>query len=495
MDEQKTLCSKANDFMDAARSKGLIATPETREREGMTTVAVTVGYAVPEGQTGERLVVVWHKAGHKGARWGLVRIVRRHARGQVGVKSLRAAYEYMDVMAAEVRRIAEERAEREAVASRPDVTKLFAPGERVLVAPQAWDQFNRVYVAQSGFVGTVVGYSRNGSYRVREPQYGTARDYSATGTVVELFKLAEAEPGGAPEEGPERYTVTEEFTAGQSVVWTARAGRVVAVRVTVPREFGMWDSDVLRAKLAEHAGVAVADVRAVREKSGRVAPRVWEVVRPPVEAVSVGEGLPSGEEFAHAVRTAHYAADVMRQVVKPEAWCGHVIVRRRDGGFSVFAERAWERPAVSGVLPWSAPEGERVAVVALDGSVSAWEAVSAPVAAVEPVEASTEPVTLVEPLGGPWEAVGMPGYAVGVMTVVMGLLDDRASRYRRVVLTVEGKGREGARDTMPTDAVWEYLCGEVADGGRLERCSEGEGWGLRLTRADGARLLLGPVAD
>lgn len=85
------------------------------------------------------------------------------------------------------------------------------------------------------------------------------------------------------------------------------------------------------------------------------------------------EGLPTGEAFAHAVRTARAAGPIMRDVVKPEAWCGHVIVRRAGEAYSVYPESAWVEPTERPVLPWSAPVGERVAVVALDGSVSVWE--------------------------------------------------------------------------------------------------------------------------
>jgi hypothetical protein len=78
-----------------------------------------------------------------------------------------------------------------------------------------------------------------------------------------------------------RYTVTERFDADQAAVWTARAGRRVAVTVIAPKEHGMWDTDLLRKALAEHAGVSVENVRPRRTPSDRqIAPRVWEVVLP-----------------------------------------------------------------------------------------------------------------------------------------------------------------------------------------------------------------------
>ncbi|MCX4799627.1 hypothetical protein OG497_37870 [Streptomyces sp. NBC_01242] len=80
---------------------------------------------------------------------------------------------------------------------------------------------------------------------------------------------------------PTRYTVTEKFQADQAAMWTARVGRSVAVKVVAPREHGMWDTDMLRKALAEHAGVSVENVRPRRTPSDRqVAPRVWEIVRP-----------------------------------------------------------------------------------------------------------------------------------------------------------------------------------------------------------------------
>lgn len=82
------------------------------------------------------------------------------------------------------------------------------------------------------------------------------------------------------------------------------------------------------------------------------------------------EALPEGPEFEHAVKTARAAVPIMQRVVKPEFWCGHVIVSKGDR-FAVYRESAWERPSTPGLLPWSAPTGTPVALVALDGTVTA----------------------------------------------------------------------------------------------------------------------------
>ncbi|MBC9730692.1 hypothetical protein [Streptomyces sp. TRM68367] len=67
-----------------------------------------------------------------------------------------------------------------------DVRTLYAPRERVRVAPQSWDAFNKVYVPQPEYVGEIVHYTRNGQYRVRELHHDTTCDYDAK---TELFKL------------------------------------------------------------------------------------------------------------------------------------------------------------------------------------------------------------------------------------------------------------------------------------------------------------------
>ncbi|MFF5019435.1 hypothetical protein [Streptomyces sp. NPDC001165] len=96
---------------------------------------------------------------------------------------------------------------------------------------------------------------------------------------VNAFTLhTEGSPGRAKAERPSRYSVTEKYRADRAAVWTARVGRTVAVKVVSPQERGMWDTDLLRKALAEHAGVSVGQVRPVRARNDvQVAPRVWEV--------------------------------------------------------------------------------------------------------------------------------------------------------------------------------------------------------------------------
>lgn len=94
-----------------------------------------------------------------------------------------------------------------------------------------------------------------------------------------------------------RYTVTEKFTTDQSTVtWIARVGRTIAVKVEAPQAHGMYDTDVLRRALAEHAGVDAANIRPVRARNeASIAPRVWEVDRPEADTLPVAEGAPAIE--------------------------------------------------------------------------------------------------------------------------------------------------------------------------------------------------------
>lgn len=152
-----------------------------------------------------------------------------------------------------------------------------------------------------------------------------------------------------------------------------------------------------------------------------------------------------------------------------------------------------------GVIRMVRPNGARLMLAPVRPFVPAGEegpqeAVSAPVAAQEQQEAQ-------EAVQGAQEAqeaargteddpawVARRDVALGAL---LELLDDGAARYRRTVL-VKGSDARGVSDTMPTDVAWVYLAEEVADGGELS--APGVGRSLVLTRANGARLELRPVA-
>ncbi|MGW2426387.1 hypothetical protein ACWC0C_45635 [Streptomyces sp. NPDC001709] len=100
-----------------------------------------------------------------------------------------------------------------------------------------------------------------------------------TADIAERAVRIEGTPERTKAERPRRYSVTEKYRDDRAAVWTARLGRAVAVEVVSPQEHGMWDTDLLRKALAEHAGVSVDQVRPVRARNDvQVAPRVWEVV-------------------------------------------------------------------------------------------------------------------------------------------------------------------------------------------------------------------------
>ncbi|MCR8945062.1 DEAD/DEAH box helicase family protein [Streptomyces sp. OUCMDZ-4982] len=80
-----------------------------------------------------------------------------------------------------------------------DITTLFAPGEQVRVTPMSYDTWSKTYVPQPEFVGTVVGYTRNGNYRVAEPEHGTSnRHYDARRELHKLDPQPSAHTGSAP---------------------------------------------------------------------------------------------------------------------------------------------------------------------------------------------------------------------------------------------------------------------------------------------------------
>ncbi|MET7363199.1 hypothetical protein ABZS76_32845 [Streptomyces sp. NPDC005562] len=129
------------------------------------------------------------------------------------------------------------------------------------------------------------------------------------GDGTPLCSSVKAAPVAGTEERPSRYTVTETFRdTDNAAVWTARVGRTVAVTTVAPMDLGMWDTDLLRKALAQHAGVTMECVRPVRARSEiAVAPRVWEVDYPeadmlplPVEESAPAPTTPSPLQHTEA---------------------------------------------------------------------------------------------------------------------------------------------------------------------------------------------------
>ncbi|MET9016920.1 hypothetical protein ABZX74_39590 [Streptomyces olivaceoviridis] len=89
-----------------------------------------------------------------------------------------------------------------------DVTTLYAPGEQVRVTPMNYDTWTKTYVPQPEFIGTVISYTRNGNYMVREPEHGTSKHYDA---LRELHKL-DTEPADSEASPP---TVEQRNTSQQ----------------------------------------------------------------------------------------------------------------------------------------------------------------------------------------------------------------------------------------------------------------------------------------
>ena len=73
--------------------------------------------------------------------------------------------------------------------------------------------------------------------------------------------------------------------------------------------------------------------------------------------------------FLHAVETARASIPIQKAVTRPEYWCGYVIVRRpgRDDSYAAYTESAWRAPKETPLLPWTPPQGVRVALVSLEG--------------------------------------------------------------------------------------------------------------------------------
>ncbi|MFH8483024.1 hypothetical protein [Streptomyces sp. NPDC018055] len=182
-----------------------------------------------------------------------------------------------------------------------DVTKLFAPGERVRVVGQSWDVHTRTYTAQPEFIGTVVRYARNGAYRVMEPVHGTSCEYSATGAAVELFKLdvpapVEERPVGVVVDGlaedavravyGARFERSGRFETPGAVYASGELGELL-------RGLGLVREDGSRLMLTER-GVAVAEELEARRAVERAA-RAEELRV--VEVRDRGAGVISDEQL------------------------------------------------------------------------------------------------------------------------------------------------------------------------------------------------------
>lgn len=80
-----------------------------------------------------------------------------------------------------------------------------------------------------------------------------------------------------------------------------------------------------------------------------------------------------GIQFERAIETARQNLPIKASIVAPEYLDGYKIVRRETPSgdtFHVFDEDAWDNPSENPLLPWSAPTGEVVATVDVDGTVT-----------------------------------------------------------------------------------------------------------------------------
>jgi len=217
-----------------------------------------------------------------------------------------------------------------------------------------------------------------------------------------------------------------------------------------------------------------------------------------------------GESFAEESFTRGVAEAVIDQGA-----AGYTVTGRRADGTAITAREVTVLQALGRVAHWAEsdvtriehdgrgvvrmvrPNGARLVLVPVYPVVPAagegpQKAVSAPVAAQERPEGEEAADGAREALEAARGTEGDPEWVArrdAALERVLRLLDGEAARYRRTVITREGL--PGAGDTLPTDAAWVYLAEEVADGGQVEDLRRGE---VRLTRANGARLRLNPVA-
>jgi hypothetical protein len=74
--------------------------------------------------------------------------------------------------------------------------------------------------------------------------------------------------------------------------------------------------------------------------------------------------------WEHELANARGAQVTQEQIVREEARTGQVIVQGRDGLLHVYDDSAYVKPAEPGMLAWSAPNGEVVGHLGLDGTVT-----------------------------------------------------------------------------------------------------------------------------
>jgi hypothetical protein len=83
--------------------------------------------------------------------------------------------------------------------------------------------------------------------------------------------------------------------------------------------------------------------------------------------------LQGSPAFAKAVEVARHFIPIQKRVTRPEALSDYTIVRKTGHSgehFEVYQTSAWSEPTTAPLLAWSAPTGEKVATVDLDGEVT-----------------------------------------------------------------------------------------------------------------------------
>ncbi|MCX4799624.1 hypothetical protein OG497_37855 [Streptomyces sp. NBC_01242] len=435
-EQQTTGITNADEMIETARAAGLTVDVKKTTGDGYIGYLVRIGYVVPEYAKGTALGQViecdwlalnWYKSDRKGSRGKLLSARWNQLTGDRELKTLKRAAAHVDYMAKEAAEYAEQQAEEEAQQQRGAAPVVVEPepvkapeglkvkrGDMVMVAlrptyaVQSPGDRVRAETVTEWQLMTVTGLTRDGAIRmVRDDRYGGAAYpvkfdgmLHATGaykllpaSMWDLGRVLDAAKGHTYPKSTtprcfESMEQARELLAGARLV---RDGERVVARADIDAGRVVVEEQQPEERAAvERPGTPVAHLAAdsalVRGLPLDMQPG----------AVSAPE-LPTGEAFEFAVKTARAAVPIMQRVTRPEAWCGYVIVRAPVGRYGVYSEDAWTEPTERPLLPWSAPVGERVAVVALDGTVTPWEALSAPVSAEERPGGVLVPVASVEP--------------------------------------------------------------------------------------------------